>query len=483
MSVAQSNRLLRLLAHHSLSYGALALAAAMVLDASSATTAAAQLRSASNAFGQGKFEQGKVVDRMPVVLSQRERPAVINRFLEDRLNNLLPKLMRETGIDMWLVINREYAEDPIYYSLVPHPVHAARRTTMLVFFDRGAEGVERLTVNRYPFGQFYESAWEGGDLDDQWKGLASVIAARNPKRIGINTSATWPPADGLTASLRDRLLQELTPELRSRVVSAERLAVRWVETRTELELASYPHIVQIARAVIDEAFSERVITPGATSADDIAWYIAERFAELQLPIWFQPSVDIQRAGQECDDTSPFCGASGDTVVMPGDVLHTDVGVCYLLLCTDTQEMGYVLRPGETRVPAELADALAQGNLWQDMLTSSFATGRSGNEVLSQTIAKCQREGLLCSTYTHPIGYFGHAPGPTIGMWDNQGPTPDRGDWQVYPNTAYSIEGNARTKLDMWNGQYVVIKLEQDAVFDGERIWYIAGRQTEWLLVR
>ena len=430
------------------------------------------------------FDQGRVVDRMPAVLSQRDRPAVINRVLEDRLDNLLPALMRETGIDMWLIINREYAEDPVYFSLVPHPVHAARRTTMLVFHDRGeGNGVDRLTVNRYPFRSLYESAWSGGNLDEQWKGLAEVIRERNPNKIGINVSATWPTADGLTASLRDRLMEELGSDLASRVVSAERLAVRWLETRTDLELGTYPHIVQIARNVIAEAFSERVITPGATTAADVAWYIAERFAELELPIWFQPSVDIQRAGQDCNDTSPFCGASGDVVIQHGDVLHTDVGVCYLLLCTDTQEMGYVLRPGEDDVPEELALALAEGNLWQDMLTSSYATGKTGNQVLAETIEKCGRENLLCSTYTHPIGYFGHAPGPTIGMWDNQGPTPERGDWLVYASTAYSIEGNARRKLDMWDGQYVVIKLEQDAVFDGEKVWYLAGRQTEWLLVR
>ena len=436
--------------------------------------------------GTTEFDQGRVVTEMPHVLPQRDRPAVINRMVEDRLDNLLPRLMRETGIDMWLVINREYAEDPVYFTLVPHPVHAARRTTMLVFFDRGEEGVERLTVNRYPFRSMYESAWSGGNLDEQWQGLAEVIGERNPKKIGINVSRTWPPADGLTASLRDRLMEELSPELRSRVVSAEELAIRWLETRSELELATYPHIVQIARAVIDEAFSERVITPGATTAGDVAWYIAERFAELELPIWFQPSVDIQRKGQNCTgnaEETPFCGAGGNVVVMPGDVLHTDVGVCYLLLCTDTQEMGYVLRPDENDVPEELQEALAAGNLWQDMLTTSYETGRTGNQVLARTNAQCEREGIICSTYTHPIGFFGHAPGPTIGMWDNQGPTPERGDWAVFPNTAYSIEGNARVPLEMWDEQYVVIKLEQDAVFDGEGVWYLAGRQTEWLLVR
>ncbi len=431
------------------------------------------------------FAQGRVVAAPGAVLAQRDRPAVINRILGDRLENLLPRLMRESGIDLWLVINREYAEDPVFFTLAPHPVFAARRTTMLVFFDPGeGKPFQRLTVNRYPFGALYEPAWEGGDLDAQWKRLGEVIAERNPRKIGINTSREWPPADGLTAALRDQLFEVLTSELRGRVVSAEQLAVRWLETRTALELETYPHIVGVARGVISEAFSERVITPGATTIGEVAWYIAERFAGLELPIWFQPSVDVQRADRACDSATPFCGLSAeDTVIRPGDVLHTDVGFCYLLLCTDTQEMGYVLRPGESAAPAELVTALARGNRWQDLLTGSFVTGRTGNQVLRATIQGCENEDLFCSTYTHPIGYFGHAPGPTIGMWDNQGPTVGRGDWPLYPSTAYSIEGNVRVPLASWQGRPVQIMLEQDAVFDGQAVWYIAGRQTEWHLVR
>ncbi|HVS63814.1 MAG TPA: M24 family metallopeptidase [Thermoanaerobaculia bacterium] len=450
------------------------------------TLAALSLAAVARAWAEDgeSPDQGREITTPPDVLSQRERVDVMNRMLEERLETLLPRLMRETGIDMWLVINREYAEDPVFWSLAPHPVHAARRTTMLVFHDRGPEeGVDRLTVNRYPFGRFYEPAWEGGDLDAQWQGLAEVMAERDPKRIGIDTSVHWPVADGLTAALKDRLMEVLSPELRDRVVSAEELVVRWLETRTPLELEVYPQIVAIARAVISEAFSNQVITPGVTTAEDVAWYIAERYAELELPIWFMPSVDVQRAEEPCTDESPFCGKSGDFVIRRGDVLHTDVGICYLMLCTDTQEMGYVLRSDETDVPEELKAALLDGNRWQDILTGNFVAGRTGNQINAATGEQCLEEGLRCATYTHPIGFFGHAPGPTIGMWDNQGDTPVLGDWKLQPSTAFSIEGNVRVLLEMWDGNQVVIKLEQDAVFDGEDVWYIAGRQVDWHLVR
>jgi Xaa-Pro aminopeptidase len=430
------------------------------------------------------FEQGRVfTDADSVsVLSYKERIAPENRMLTTRLTELLPKLMAETELDMWLVINREYAEDPVYYTLVPQPTFAARRTTMLVFHRLPDGSIERLSVNRYPLGEPYESAWAGGELDAQWQALADLIAEKDPQRIGINVSRDWPVADGLTHGLQQRLIEVLPAELQERLVSAEELVVRWVETRTAEEIEVYPQVVSLARAVIAEAFSNRVITPGVTTTEDVAWYIRERFAELQLPVWFMPYVTLQRKGQGCTDEQPFCGQSGKTI-QRGDVIHTDVGICYLKLCTDTQELGYVLNFGETEVPAELKAALAVGNTWQDHLTDAFKVGRTGNEVLEATIAKTTSESMITSTYTHPLGFYGHAPGPTIGMWDNQGPTAIRGDWPLYANTAYAIEGNAKVPLAMWNGQNVQIMLEQSALFDGEQVTYLAGRQTQWHVIR
>ncbi len=417
----------------------------------------------------------------PAVLPERARPAAVNAMLKDRLDNLLPALMRETGIDMWLVINREYAEDPVYLTLVPDPTFAARRTTMLVFFDRGAEkGVERLTVNRYPMPGYYEAAWEGGDLDAQWKRLAEVIRERNPKKIGVNVSPTWAFGDGLTHGLHERLMASLDPSLRPRVVSAEALAVRWLEQRTAMELETYPQIVALARSVIAEAFSSKVITPGVTTTDDVAWFIRQRYADLGLPIWFMPYVNAQRSGLACAEPQPFCGEDG--IIRRGDVLHTDVGITYLRLNTDTQEMGYVLRLGETDVPEGLKKAFTTGNRWQDLLTGEFRTGRTGNEVLAAAQAAVAKESIRSSIYTHPLGFFGHAAGPTIGMWDNQGPTPVYGDWKIRANTAYAIEGNVKVPVPEWNGQLVQIKMEQSAVFDGKSVVYLAGRQTGFHVV-
>jgi len=352
------------------------------------------------------------------VLPGPRRVEVENRILVDRLDTLLPRLMAEAGLDMWLVINREYAEDPVYFTLVPQPSFAARRTTMLVFSRKADGTVERLSVNRYPLGGPYTAAWSGGDLDAQWKALADVIVSRDPKRIGINTSRHWPVADGLTAGLDARLREVLPSDYAARLTPAEPLVIRWLETRTAAESEIYPHVVALARGVIAEAFSAKVITPGVTTTAEVAWYIRSRFEALGLPIWFFPDVNLQRQGIACKGDEGFCGVSG--VIQRGDVLHTDVGICYLKLCTDTQEMGYVLRLDETMPPAGLQAALAEGNRWQDMLTGAWpASAGASTAIRSASSVTPPARPSACGTISVPRpsrGTGGFMPTP---------PTPSR----------------------------------------------------------
>ncbi|MGB2427643.1 MAG: M24 family metallopeptidase [Alteromonas sp.] len=428
------------------------------------------------------FTQGRQITEMPDVLSFKERVEPLNAMVVDRLDNLLPQLMDEADLDMWLVINREYGEDRLFYTLVPQPTFAARRTTILVFARQKDGSVERFSVSRYAIGDVYATVWDGGTKEQQWQRLAEVITERDPKRIGVNISKDWALADGLSVGLHNQLLKYLPEKYQERLVSAQNLVVRWLETRSQMELNVYPQVVTIARRVIAEAFSNKVITPGVTTTQDIAWYMRERFEELQVRPWFQPYVNIQRQGDETTKDDVFMGVYGRTV-LPGDIIHTDVGICYLNMCTDTQEMAYVLKMDETDAPQGLKDAMAVGNQWQDILTGNFVTGDTGNEILANTIQDSEAQSIISSTYTHPLGFVGHASGPTIGMWDNQGPTPVQGDWPLYPNTGYAIEGNIITQFPEWDNQWIQIKLEQSAVFDGETVWYLAGRQTEWHLIR
>lgn len=403
------------------------------------------------------------------ILPLREQARVVNDWLARRLEVILPEIMRREGIDMWLVICREYNEDPVFPTLVPFEDLSARRLSMLVFFDQGKEkGLERFSVSRYPIGQLYRAIWNPEKEPDQWQALADQIKARNPKKIAINESGTFAFADGLTASHKQLLVRYLGPEYSRRIVSAERLVVGWLEKRLPEEIEVYHHLAGLAHLIIKEGLSRTAITPGVTTTEDLEWWFWQKINDLGLKSWFSPTVDIQRPKD-----SPY----KDKVIRRGDLVHCDVGLSYLRLNTDHQELAYVLKPGETEPPAGLQLALARANRLQDILVEEFKAGRSGNQVLAAALARMRAEGLKGSIYSHPLGFHGHAAGPTIGLWDKQDGVPGQGDYELYYDTCYSIELNCRSVVPEWDNQEVVIGLEQDAAFTREGVIYLDGRQT------
>ena len=416
---------------------------------------------------------------LPEVLPMRERAEVQDRWLADRLETVVPALMRREGIDLWIVSAREYDEDPVIETMLPATWLAARRRTTLVFWDDG-DTVERLAVARYDVGPF-PRAWDPETQPDQWARVAEIVAERDPQRIGVNRSETFATADGLSSTEYEALRAALPATYRDRLVSAERLAVGWLETRTEAELATYPTIVRLARGILHEGLSGAAITPGVTTTDDLSWWYRDRVRSLGLTAWFHPSVSIQRADAAGTD-GDFSGRPDAGTILPGDLLWVDFGISYLGLQTDTQQMAYVLRPGETEAPGGLAAGLAAANRLQDLLTDQFVTGRTGNAVLAAALAAARAEGLAATIYTHPIGFHGHGAGPTIGLWDQQGGVPGRGDYPLFPNTAHSIELNVAAPVPEWDGRTVRFMLEEDAVFDGETVRYLDPRQEALLLI-
>ncbi|MDG2376409.1 MAG: M24 family metallopeptidase [Woeseiaceae bacterium] len=419
----------------------------------------------------------------PKVLSMRDRADTIDMLLKDRVETVLPALMRKTSIDMWIIISREYNEDPVIKTFLPARWHAARRTTVLMITDPGdGQPLETLSVSRYAVGEIFAGAWNKEEDGEQWAHLGRLIAERDPDRIGLNFSETWGHADGIAHTEYELFRAALSERLHSRIVSAEKLAVGWLETRSPAEMEIYPHIVRIAHEILAEGLSEAVIQPGVTTTDDVAWWYRERIRELKLTTWFHPSVSIDRAEAPESSMSDWALSRYESeVILPGDLLHVDFGITYLRLNTDTQQHAYVLKPGETDAPDELKLALANGNRLQDILTNNIETGRTGNDILRASLNQAKEEGITPSIYTHPIGYHGHAAGTTIGMWDQQDGVPGDGEYPINPNTAYSIELYAETDIPSW-GKAVRIRLEEDAYYDGELTWYIDGRQRAFLLI-
>jgi Xaa-Pro aminopeptidase len=423
----------------------------------------------------------------------REQAGIRQRWLQLRLERVLPRLMREHGVEMWIMPNREYNEDPVFFALVSPTTMAARRRTIYVFHDRGAEqGVERLAIGGTSQGGLYQvirdpAARPGAAAGtirlaepfgpEQWNLLPPIVRERDPRTIAVNVSHTFAFSDGLSAGEWEQLSQALGEEYSGRVVRRELLALQYIEERLPEMLPVYTRMQELVHEMLATAFSERVITPGVTTTQDVVWWLRQRTNDLGLGTWFHPTISVQRRGVEMGD-------SANPVILRGDVLHSDFGITALGLNTDTQHMGYVLREGEAEPPEGLRAALARSNRLQDLLLEEMVVGRTGNEVLAATLARMRAEGIDGTVYTHPIGDHGHGAGPTIGLWDRQEGVVGRGDVPLRPNTWFSIELQATTPVAEWGGQPVRMAQEEEALIDadGARRWVLA-RQEALHLVR
>lgn len=416
------------------------------------------------------------------VLPLREQARVIDEILGERFDSVLPALMARERIDMWILVSREYNEDPVLRTMLPATWLNARRRTILVFHrDADSGTVAKLAIARYGVGEHITAAWDLGKFPQQWDALTDIVRTRDPARIAINISTDFGHADGLVHTDHLELMRALPERYKARLVSAQNLAVGWLETRTAREMQIYPQLGRITHAIIDEAFSEAVITPGITRSDDVVWWLREKVRSLGLDTWFHPSVSIQRNDGDDGSHSDFSKRPADATIREGDLLHVDFGITYLRLNTDVQRHAYVLRAGETKVPEGIAKAFARSNRVQDILTNEFAVGRSGNKILAATLERARRERIKAVIYTHPLGSHGHAAGPTIGLWDQQDSVPGSGDYPLFADTVHSIELNSTSGIPEWNKD-IRIMLEEDGFFDGKTFRWIDGRQREVLLI-
>ncbi|MDC3260525.1 aminopeptidase P family protein [Winogradskyella sp.] len=417
------------------------------------------------------------------ILPERKRAEVVDNILKDRFDNLLPSLMDNTGFDMWILISREYNEDPVLKTMLPATWLNARRRTIIIFYRNKEDNtIEKLAVARYNFGENIISAWDKEKEPNQWNRLMQLIEERKPKSIGLNYSDNFNICDGIVKTDYEAFMNNLPSDYKNKVKSAEKLAIGWVETRTELEMIIFNQLIDITHDIIAEAFSEKVIIPGVTTTTDVEWWMRDKVTALGLETWFHPTVDVQRTTEELGNhLYAFSNRPEDMVIIPGDLLHCDFGITYLRLNTDCQELAYVLKPNEKTPPKFLQDALKDGNRVQDIFTNNFETGKTGNQVLKKSLEQGKREDLRPAIYTHPLGAYGHSSGTTLGMWDSQGGVPVTGDYPLHENTVYAIELNTTVNIPEWKRD-IRIMLEEAGFWGTNGFRYVNGRQTKLLTI-
>ena len=421
----------------------------------------------------------------PPVLSIREQAKTINSIIKMRLDTLLPGMMRETGFDMWIILCNEDDYDPVFSSMAPQdnwfPI-----TQILVLYDPGpGKDVERLNLSRSDMRGLFTDAWDWRTWDSekkesQWEALARVVRDRDPKRIGINQSPVIWAADGLSVSLKEKMAETIGPNYTSRLASAEKLAVLWLETLLDEELDIYETVVSFAHAIIARTFSNRMITPGVTTLEDLHYSHLQLIDDLGFENYAWPAFRIRWRAPEVMEKYGM----EDTTIRRGDFLYLDAGIRYMRYYTDHAEWAYVLRPGETDVPEGFKKVMAEGNRLQDVFCGEFKEGLSGNQILANILAEARRRGIPNpKIYSHSIGYFLHEPGPLIGLPWEQVDNGGRGEVKLVPNSTFTAELSVAGPVPELGGKEFRMALEQVIAYTRNGTYFIDGRQTKFHLVK
>ena len=370
------------------------------------------------------------------IRSLKEQYALKDQCLKERLEIILPQVMEDADVDMWIVASKEYHEDPTFKAMVPAEYLTARRITMFAF-SKEADGIHRysLSMPDKSVAKFYESKWQFGK-EDQMVALKRLIEEKDPKRIALNMSKEFAVCDGFSIGLYQMFKESLGEDIMNKMVNDDLLAMKFMEIRTPTELKLMPEVMSVAHDIMERMYTTDVIKPGITTTNDLEWFMKEEVNKLGLSYWFEPTMDLQRKN---GDESRY----DSCVIQKGDLLHCDFGIYYMNMCTDTQRLGYVAKDDEDTMPQYLLDGMKVGNRFQDIVRENMIVGRTGNEVFEAAMKQAKEEGIQAMLYSHPCNMYGHGPGPTIGLFSNQNAIPIKGDVKLSNNTVYALELNVK----------------------------------------
>lgn len=369
------------------------------------------------------------------IRSIKEQYAIKDVCLKERLDVIVPQVMLNSQSDAWIVASKEYHEDLVFDSLTPASYLTARRITMLVFIkDKGEVKRFSLSLPDEDLNRYYPQYWNFGK-EEQMDALNRLFEEYQPKTIAINISKDHTYADGLSYGLYQTLKEQLKPEFVKRFVVDEMIPIKVMEIRTKTEFSLYPELMDIAFSIIEEAFSLKCIVPGKTTTQDLEFFMMDKVTQLGLEYWFSPTIDKWHEGSLIERETG--------VIEKGDLLHCDFGIKYLNLCSDTQRLAYVAKDEDEDVPQWMKEGFKINDRFQDIVCESMADGKKGNDVLTDSLEKAKAENIEACLYSHPCNIYGHGPGPTIGLWNNQNRIPVKGDIKMSYDTVYALELNTK----------------------------------------
>lgn len=406
------------------------------------------------------------------IRSVKEQYEQRNICLRERLEQILPQVMRESEADLWLHASKEYHEDPIFRALTPADYPTARRVTMFAFVKDGDEVIRySLSMPDAHLEEFYTPYWKFGQ-ESQLDALKRLLEQYDPQKIAINASANFAFCDGLSMGIYTEWMKALDEKWLDRMISDDHLGIKLMERRTPTELQLLPEVVEAAFSVMNAMYTSEQVIPGKTTTEDLEWFMMQSVKDMGLDYWFEPTMDLQREGE--------AGERITGVIQRGDLLHCDFGIRYMNMCTDTQRLAYVAREGEIEVPEDLRNGMKVNNRFQDIVRENMKPGRTGNEVLMAALDQAKAEGIQATLYSHPCNMYGHGPGPTIGLWNQQSAIPIKGDIELDVNTVYALELNVKVPCC---GKDYYIYTEETVLLDENGVQFLYEGRDQITLIR
>ena len=469
--------------------------------------------------GSFEFFDGRVTPPMPELLSLREQYEIRLEWLETKHELLLP-MMRSHNISMWIIVNHEFANDPMTQYVAPKLEYPQRRSVK-VFVDGGDEGLKRYSDYWRPtsdYERFFVSFSSLGDLEGSdltAAGLRALFDRYDPQTIGLNSDVGTSclettqvacgrgQSSGLSYDGFRYLEDSMGPEAERRFVSAAGLVQEYSDTRLPEELEHNRDLFIVTDIFAQRTMSNEVITPGVTTIADVKWWFEHQVAELGVgaETWFEVHAAVQRfdaaTGEMIDYIHP---GPEEYVFQRGDIIHMDWGFNYMGFASDWQKVAYILREGEDDVPEGLKAALANANVVHEAFASEVRPGMTGWKATLAVASRLEDTPFVPSIYTHPIGYQGHALGPSIraravdaSVQTGTGPadisatmdlsSPFERDTPLLRGSYRSIEFSVSTPVPEFNNGMVAIAMEDGAYLTDEGYRYFSPYQTEWYIIR
>jgi Xaa-Pro aminopeptidase len=419
----------------------------------------------------------------PKLLPWSEQIVVREGWLRTR-HGMLLDMMRKHDIDMWIIVNEEFHDDPLTQYVAPPRPYAGNRD-YFVFVDAGDKGLRRVAITGFAeerLREFFESPVEPRPATEV---LPELYKQHRPERIALNMGGRRGVQRGLTHDTYKYLAEVLGTEAESKFVSAADLIEDYLDTRIPAEFEHYRTAVHVTEVIVQRALSNEVITPGKTKVGDVRRWLYDELWRQGVRTWFQPDLRVQRRGMENKTSRGFLHVADENLVIePGDVIVIDFGITYMGLDTDWQKKGYVLRKGETAAPKGLQRAMANTNALQDHLMQvASRPNKTVGEVYEQTMAAMKEKGIEAQIYSHPIGNQGHGLGASIDFRAARRGDEAAAAKRLRPDSYISIELNTLTPVPEWDGQKVFIMMEDDAYLTDEGWKFFRPRQERFYLIR